>query len=149
MKIPYFFVGDSAFSMNKNLWKAFPGDHIKGSARRIFNYRFSRARRVVENAFGIISSVLSFLRRPMLLQPHIAQVIVLACLHLHNYLKKHSPRESFDREENSVFVEESWRHDQDMTSLFPLINVPRRGRLYYDKIRNEVADYSLKEGAVE
>lgn len=154
IKIPYFIVGDSAFSMNKNLWKPFPGEHEKGTAKRVFNYRLSRARRVVENAFGIISSVFRILRRPMLLKPEKAQIIVMACLHLHNYLRKHSPniyspRESFEREENGIFVEGSWRHEQDMTSLFPLTNVPRRAKVYYDQIRNEVADYFLNEGAVE
>lgn len=54
--VPYFIVADSAFALSENVMKPYAGTHVKGSPKRIFNYRLSRARRVVENAFGIISS---------------------------------------------------------------------------------------------
>jgi hypothetical protein len=55
MKLPYFFVADSAFALGKIIMKPCSGDHPAGSTKRIFtsNYRRS-ARRVVENAFGIV-----------------------------------------------------------------------------------------------
>lgn len=55
--IPYFFIGDEAFPLSDNLMKLYSGMHMKGSLKRIYNYRLSRARRVVENAFGIVSAV--------------------------------------------------------------------------------------------
>lgn len=64
-KILYVFLGDEAFALNENLMKPFSGTHRKGSAERIFNYRLSRARRVVENVFGICSAVFRVLRKPM------------------------------------------------------------------------------------
>jgi len=44
--------------------------------------------RVVENAFGIVSSVFRCLRKPLLLQPEMAEIIVMAIVHLHNFLRK-------------------------------------------------------------
>lgn len=55
--VPYVFVGDSAFPLQNHIMKPYPGEYPKGSPRRIFNYRLSRARRIVENVFGITASV--------------------------------------------------------------------------------------------
>jgi len=57
--------------------KIFSGEYPKASIERLFNYRLCRTRRVVENAFGITSSVFRVLRKPILLQPQKAKFIVL------------------------------------------------------------------------
>lgn len=67
--LPYVFVADDAFALSRNILKPYPGMHNKGSQERIFNYRLSRARRIIENVFGIMASVFRVLRKPMLLQP--------------------------------------------------------------------------------
>lgn len=63
--VPYVFVGDDAFSLSRLILKLRSGTHVKGSIKRIFNYRLSRARRIVENLFGILSSVFRILKRTL------------------------------------------------------------------------------------
>lgn len=104
--VPYVFLADDAFPLKENIMKPYPGTQDKGSKKRIFNYRLSRARRVVENSFGIISAVFRVFRKPLLLEPEKAKLITLACVHLHNFLRKsitsksnYTPPGSFDVED--------------------------------------------------
>ncbi|CAH1977591.1 unnamed protein product [Acanthoscelides obtectus] len=55
-----------------------------GSARRIFNYRLSRARRISENVFRNLSARFRVLRKPLLLEPEKVKKIIkiLANLYL-------------------------------------------------------------------
>lgn len=87
-EVPYVFVADEAFPLTEHIMKPFAGLHSKGSKERTFNYRLSRARRVVENIFSIISSIFRVLRKPLLLEPLKAEVVVMAIVHLHNFLRK-------------------------------------------------------------
>ena len=86
---PFVFIGDDAFAMTENLLK--PYSEATGRLtleQRIFNYRLSRARHVVENAFGILATRFGVFQRPMQLSPEKATTVTLACCHLHNFLRK-------------------------------------------------------------
>lgn len=54
IKVPYIFVADDAFRLTTRFMKPF--GQRKDLVQKIFNYRLSRARRVVENAFGILAN---------------------------------------------------------------------------------------------
>lgn len=53
--LPYVFLGDEAFPLMENFMKPY-SQYSAGREEHIFNYRLSRARRVVENAFGILAA---------------------------------------------------------------------------------------------
>ena len=52
--MPYFIIGDDAFPLRTWLVKPF-SKHNLTNAERLFNYRLSRGKRAVKNAFGIFS----------------------------------------------------------------------------------------------
>lgn len=58
----------------------------QSESQRIFNYRLSRARRVSENAFGILSSKFRVFLSTLCVKPEYATSIVHAALALHKYL---------------------------------------------------------------
>ena len=49
--LPFVFVANEAFPLKQFLMKPYPARELD-EQRRIYNYRLSRARRVIENAFG-------------------------------------------------------------------------------------------------
>lgn len=150
--VPYVFLGDSAFALNKNLMKPFPFKNINRS-QRIFNYRLSRARRVVENAFGILSSRFRILRRPLDLDLDNVDAVVLACCALHNFLRKRVPtyisHSNIDSENIRLgtFREGDWRQ----TSA-PLVSLQRSSNRQRNEdgniVRNKFMDYFNSVGRV-
>ena len=84
--IPYYFVGDAAFSLKTYMLRPYPGRYLPES-KRIFNYRLSRARRIIENTFGIMATKFRIFRRSIVANPvKVTKIIKAACC-LHNYLK--------------------------------------------------------------
>jgi hypothetical protein len=106
--------------------KVYPGQHPKGSKERIFNYRICRARGVVENVFGLASSVFRVLRKLMLLEPEKTELVSMIVACLHNFLRRsldlaavYIPPGTFDLEENGRVIEGTCRamSNENITSL--------------------------------
>nr|XP_022910597.1 uncharacterized protein LOC111421654 [Onthophagus taurus] len=149
VEVPYMILGDKAFTLNNYTMKPFDGDPGIGTPERIFNYRHSRARRVVENAFGILSAVFRVLRKPMLLQPETASKVTLTTVYLHNFLRKRSSREIYpppgmiDTDRTGEIIDGTWRSDQPTTSFLPVRNIPRRTSEQAKNIRRHLANYFI------
>lgn len=83
--LPYCIVGDEAFPLTTYLLRPYPGKITP--QKRIFNYRLSRARRVIENSFGILASKWRIFRKPIIASVSIVTKIIQATIVLHNWLR--------------------------------------------------------------
>ncbi|XP_024872038.1 uncharacterized protein LOC112454723 isoform X2 [Temnothorax curvispinosus] len=148
---PYVLVADDAFPLQIHIMKPFPGYHEKGSCKRHYNYRLSRARRVVENAFGLLASVFRVFRRPKMLNVENAEIITTACIYLHNFLRKsttskalYSPQGTFDTDtRDGNIIPGSWRSiTQDDIGMKNLKRGrARRSTLEAKEVRDEFMRY--------
>lgn len=86
-EMPHVFVADEAFPLSKNIMRPYPGNDIRGNEeKKIYNYRLSRARQMVECAFGIMVQKFEIFQRWQKVHPHHLDMIILACTCLHNFL---------------------------------------------------------------
>lgn len=86
MKVPYFFIGDDIFALDKHLMKPYNRNSNLTVVQEIFNYRISRARMTVEMAFGRMVSRFRIFQRPMEVSLDTIDSIIKACCVLHNHL---------------------------------------------------------------
>ncbi|KAK2703648.1 uncharacterized protein LOC136041670 [Artemia franciscana] len=111
----FIFVGDEAFPLQKNLMRPYPRYSSLTTQQRIFNYRLTRARRVVENAFGIMSVKFRILRSSVNCKLDAMDHIVKATCVLRNFLiTTNSSRYSLsivvDREVDGNIIPGTWRN---------------------------------------
>ena len=83
--LPYYLVGDEIFPLKTWLIKPYPGK--LDEKQSIFNYHQSRARRVIENAFGILKARWRIFSRPIKATMENVENYVWAAICLHNYLR--------------------------------------------------------------
>lgn len=131
LHLPYVVVADDAFALRTNVMKPYPGRNLNPS-QRIFNYRLSRARRVIENAFGIMCSKFRVMHSPILLDAEKARKVTLACCALHNFLISrksiaYAPTSSIDqRVDHGNISEGQWRNEIPDGTMYPLERDPTR-----------------------
>ena len=85
-KAPYVFVGDEAFPLKPNMMRPYPGKNLT-QQQSIYNYHLSRARRVIEDSFGILASRWRIFRRPIIADPDHVVIYTKAAIALHNFLR--------------------------------------------------------------
>lgn len=117
---PYFFIADDAFPLRTWMMKPFSRRNLEAD-ERIFNYRLSRARRVVENAFGILTTRFGCFLRTLQQEPRFVQKMVMAAVCLHNLMRIRYPggqNVQLDKEDDDHnLVPGSWRDGAQMMDL--------------------------------
>ena len=114
--LPYVIVGDDIFPLKPWLMKPYPGKNLD-QCQRIYNYRLSRARRTIENAFGILVAKWRIFRRAIRADVALVEKIVQATICLHNYLRltenaNYTPAGFVDCEDSSGnIIPGDWRSE--------------------------------------
>ena len=155
--IPSLIVADSAFALGSTVMKPYPERNITWQ-ERTFNYRLSRARRIVENAFGILACRFAVYQSAMKVDPKRVQVFILATLALHNFLRNSKDQQycgasavDAERGDEHAVVPGAWRENRNAhLAGFQVIAGGARdmqhmnGRL----VRDALKDYFVGPGAV-
>ena len=137
--LPHYFIGDDAFGLEQWLMKPYSRRRLT-KEEKVFNYRLSRARRVVENAFGILVKRFRCLLKTLEVGPEQAARITLTCCILHNLMRIRYPTmqnpyaDQFDR--YGRLIRGGWR---DRPQLYGAPNLP--GGNYGSRLAREQRDY--------
>lgn len=158
--MPYVFLGETDFLI-ENIMRPFPSGQVAAD-KKIFNYRFSRAKRVADNALGIFYERFGLFHKNISVKEENLNSVVLACCALHNYLinrnKGYLDEDSLDAEDlvNVEFKPASWRRRKDnvmdWADTHPLLSLSQKAETVADSkgamVRDTFTSYFNDVGKV-
>ena len=118
-------------------------------------FRLSRARRVIENVFGIFSAKWRIFRTTINAEVELVERITHSCVFLHNWLMQRKSNGCYfnenivDHEVNNVLVPGSWREEENHLLPLEVTNSVRNPATAAKNLRMRFADYFVGSGAVE
>lgn len=135
IRINHVLLADEAFPLNMNMMKPYSQKFLASAGAdadkaRVFNYRLSRARRIIENTFGILASRWQILLKGCSFYPENVDHIIKALVCLHNFVmddeeqrpastRKYCPPNFIDMEsENHEIMEGAWRGLIENSALY-------------------------------
>lgn len=134
--LPHVIVGDEAFALHENLMKSYPRRAaLTDRTKLIYNFRHSHARRVSENAFGILCSYFRIFFTPIHCSiDHINNITMASCI-FHNLLR------------DQAFAFNADGNDMPTQNFRPLAPNTRRFSEQRYAIRDAYKDYFNGVGA--
>ncbi|KAM4029736.1 uncharacterized protein ACNLHF_022392 [Anomaloglossus baeobatrachus] len=133
--MPFVFVADEAFQLSEHLLKPYSSSGLT-QTKKVFNYRLSRARRMVECSFGILTAKWQVLLTAINLKTETVDEVIKACVVLHNFVIS---KESINVDENA-----------EQSTLRDYTNVSVRRSVPVCRLRDKFADYFMSpEGRLE
>lgn len=149
---PYCIVGDEAFPLKPYLLRPYPGKTGCSKEQRVFNYRLSRARRTIENAFGILANRWQIFRKAIRSNTENTIKIVKAAVCLHNWLRMSDLEGNENVQYVSDYETNALRRNQDenpCNNFECLYNRMEASSKEAIVIREKFRKYFNNEGAVE
>lgn len=110
---PYFLIGYDAFPLRYWMMKLYSNRNMNNK-ERIFNYRLSRARRMVDNTFSILAHRWRCMLGTMQQDPDRVKLIVMAAICLHNLMRLRYlglQNNDLDQEAGN-YIPGAWRNDR-------------------------------------
>lgn len=142
--MPHVILGDEAFALRDNMMKPFPrSQSLVENEKAIYNYRHSRARRTVENSFGILAAYFRVFFQPIAVKPETADTIITASCILFNILRDAKIPAPNQRDINDFSNLQNPEHN-----LIPLAATRIRASTSAAAIRNTFMEYFNGVGAV-
>lgn len=147
--VPYFFAADAAFPLKHYIMRPFPGLGLNRK-ERVFNYRLSRARRTIENSFGILVSRWRIFRQPIIADVPTIEVIVGATICLHNFIMTEEAKNPTCALYTPRNTSEDFRKALSESILHPIGNVgPNRSSDSCRELRDDLASFYISpEGEI-
>lgn len=90
--LPFVLIADEAFPLTEYMMRPYPRSGRLNRQRKVFNYRLSRARRMIESVFGILAAKWRIYGRPIIASVSTAVNIVKATVCLHNFIIKNEEK---------------------------------------------------------
>lgn len=173
-KVPFFFVADGAFELSKHIVKPFKtvGGYCS-KPHRLFNYRVSRSRHPVEDAFGLLYQRLEVFKTVMECNRVSARWITKACCALHNYhlikegnvaprRKRQSRKQYFDYNNGETLIHGRYKNEdperelETLNRLFMNVDLARASEedseeeeiLDGESIREVLLDHFIEDDSV-
>ena len=146
--IPHCFVGDEAFGLAQNMMRPYPRQRgLKlPEDQTVYNYRHSRARRIVECLFGILVQRFRVFDRRMYLSDNNAIRVTKACVVLHNYLTP--SRTDYNHMIQKLNPENDYIYNNERGALRPLRRMGYHAPQEASEIREWFKSYFWTAGAV-
>ncbi|KAJ8928821.1 hypothetical protein NQ314_018566 [Rhamnusium bicolor] len=130
--LPFVLVRDEAFALDENLLRPFGGQNLT-VAKRMFNYRLTRARRFVECTFSILANKWRIFHRALNISKEFAKDIVKATVILHNFFRERDGLRPSD-----MYV---GAHTQGLQDIPQGTGV--RGGRHANDVRNKFSNYFM------
>lgn len=126
---------------------------------KIFNYRISRARSIIENAFGVLVARWRILCNPIQCIPDNAKTILLATIALHNFLILNQKSNENDycsltyvdhENDYGEMIPGGWRDETRNEGIFIKAKIGSNNATKAAfKLRDDLMNYFLNEGKIE
>uniref|UniRef100_A0A3B3HNM8 DDE Tnp4 domain-containing protein n=1 Tax=Oryzias latipes TaxID=8090 RepID=A0A3B3HNM8_ORYLA len=139
-KLNHVIVADEAFPLKPYLLRPYPGRRLP-TEKRIFNYRLSRARRISENVFGILSQRFRVFQRTLQVQPSVVDKVVKAACVLCNYLRPKGEDQNHATEDDHDCEQplQGFEHCRGQRASVEAQNVRELYKEYFNSPAGEVA----------